>query len=262
MTSSDSNIDVASPLSARRRLAAETRCRTKGMVSMTSHGGGGRHQNAAGGRGMATSAGYGHQLSAPAVSKLVHESLNLSFRFFHVPLSSHPSSSTSGKESLDSVFVCGIYADGSDALMIRPTPEAELFYEPEMMTSHGGLGGGGGRGGGGGGGVGNYPRQPRSSREMLMSAFCNSAFFRQGSVDDASKPEVRCSSSQRADVVVHPTSYDDDSGGGCVHLAAKEGNGEEQVVDVGATLRRWKSASELQTSGEGRDRRVGKRNTT
>lgn len=177
MTSSDSNIDVMSPLSVRRRLAGETRYRTKpscvnsagnlvaNRIVAVQHG---RHP-VGGGR----AAGYSHQSSAPAVSKLVHESLNLSFRFFQVPLCSDPSSS-SAKESLDSVFVCGIYADdvtptvatptsASDAHLLRPELEIYSAASSEHSCKL------------------RHHQQPRSSRERAPHC---SVFDRQSSIGE------------------------------------------------------------------------------
>lgn len=123
-------------MSVRRRLAGETRYRTKpscvnsagnllaSRIVAVQHGG--RHP--VGGR----AAGYSHQSSAPAVSKLVHESLNLSFRFFQVPLCSN---SSSAKESLDSVFVCGIYADESSPIVATPTSASDSL-RPDVDAYH------------------------------------------------------------------------------------------------------------------------------
>jgi len=113
MTSSDSNIDAktGSPLASRRRLQAIDSKR-KGIVGAHSVISkkvlGSMHQQSSASRPQRRCHAYQQQSSVPAVSKLIYDSLNLSFRFFQVPAAAVESNySSSGKESLDSVFMGG-----------------------------------------------------------------------------------------------------------------------------------------------------------
>lgn len=250
MTSSDSNIDVMSPLSVRRRLAGETRYRTKpscvnsagnllsNRIVAVQHA---RHP--VGGR----AAGYSHQSSAPAVSKLVHESLNLSFRFFQVPLCSN---SSSAKESLDSVFVCGIYADDATPIVATPTSASDAL-RPDMDVY----------------GAGIAPEQtvsckprhqPRPSKERTVFY---SVFDRQSSIgeEEGAAKMVRESSQTlnegpELDCVLFQSHL------GAQAEVTQQGRARQTKGchgDRGDTFRRTRSANELQVLSA-RDKRTAK----